>query len=159
MIVKVTYHVKCNCNLAPCISWHHVNVPYLVLIVRVPLDRLVTKSTPNMTHYTGPYSLQINYLTDESFNIGKGANTIISMLHHFFWIPCLWWDQGASPRRQLHWPELKTTSWSIVSCGGWWPGSTKRYNCCCWLAIQSLHQIGALVFLNNCLKKQEWDHQ
>ena len=37
-----------------------------------------------MTYYTGIYSFQINYLIDESFNIGKGANTIISMLHHFF---------------------------------------------------------------------------
>ena len=37
-----------------------------------------------MTYYTGIYSFQINYLIDESFNIGKGANTIISMLHPFF---------------------------------------------------------------------------
>ena len=26
---------------------------------------------------------QINYLIDEAFNIGKGANSVISMLHHF----------------------------------------------------------------------------
>ena len=28
--------------------------------------------------------LQINYLIDEAVNVGKGANAIISMLHHFF---------------------------------------------------------------------------
>ena len=28
--------------------------------------------------------LQINYLIDEAVNVGKGANSIISMLHHFF---------------------------------------------------------------------------
>ena len=27
--------------------------------------------------------LQVNYLIDEAFNVGKGANSIISMLHHF----------------------------------------------------------------------------
>ena len=27
---------------------------------------------------------QITYLIDEAFNVGKGANSIISMLHHFF---------------------------------------------------------------------------
>jgi len=27
---------------------------------------------------------QVTYLIDESFNVGKGANSIISMLHHFF---------------------------------------------------------------------------
>ena len=59
-------------------------MPYLVLIVRVPLDRLVTKSTPNMAHYISLYSFQINYLIDESFNIGKEANTTISMLYHIF---------------------------------------------------------------------------
>ena len=29
------------------------------------------------------YFQQINYLIDEAYNVGKGANTIISMLHHF----------------------------------------------------------------------------
>ena len=28
--------------------------------------------------------LQINYLINEAHNVGKGANAIISMLHHFF---------------------------------------------------------------------------
>jgi len=28
--------------------------------------------------------MQITYLIDESFNVGKGANSIVSMLHHFF---------------------------------------------------------------------------
>ena len=28
--------------------------------------------------------IHITYLIDESFNVGKGANSIISMLHHFF---------------------------------------------------------------------------
>lgn len=28
--------------------------------------------------------LQINYLIDEAHNVGKGANSIISMMHHFF---------------------------------------------------------------------------
>ena len=37
-----------------------------------------------VTYYTGICSFQINYLIDECFNIGKGANTIISMIHHFF---------------------------------------------------------------------------
>ena len=59
-------------------------MPYLVLIMRVTLDRLVTRSTPSKTHYTVFYFFQINYLIDESFNIGKGTKTIISMLHHFF---------------------------------------------------------------------------
>ncbi|XP_065892160.1 uncharacterized protein [Dysidea avara] len=27
---------------------------------------------------------QVTYLIDESFNVGKGANSIISMIHHFF---------------------------------------------------------------------------
>ena len=27
---------------------------------------------------------QVNYLIDEAINTGKGANSIISMLHHFF---------------------------------------------------------------------------
>ena len=27
--------------------------------------------------------LQVNYLIDEAYNVGKGANCIISMLHHF----------------------------------------------------------------------------
>ena len=31
-------------------------------------------------HY---YLLQVNYLIDEAVNTGKGANNIISMLHHF----------------------------------------------------------------------------
>ena len=26
---------------------------------------------------------QVNYLIDEAFNVGKGANSIISMFHHF----------------------------------------------------------------------------
>ena len=28
--------------------------------------------------------IQITYLIDEAFNVGKGANAIISLLHHFF---------------------------------------------------------------------------
>ena len=28
--------------------------------------------------------LQINYLIDEAVDVGKGANTVVSMLHHFF---------------------------------------------------------------------------
>ena len=27
--------------------------------------------------------LQVNYLIDEAFNVGKGVNSIVSMLHHF----------------------------------------------------------------------------
>ena len=27
--------------------------------------------------------LQVKYLIDEAFNVGKGANSIVSMLHHF----------------------------------------------------------------------------
>ena len=27
---------------------------------------------------------QINYLIDEAVDVGKGANTVVSMLHHFF---------------------------------------------------------------------------
>ena len=27
---------------------------------------------------------QVNYLKDEAVDVGKGANTVISMLHHFF---------------------------------------------------------------------------
>ena len=35
-------------------------------------------------HYTDlSFFLQVNYLIDESVNTGKGANTIISLLHHF----------------------------------------------------------------------------
>ena len=30
------------------------------------------------------FPLQITYLIDKAFNVGKGANTIISMLHHSF---------------------------------------------------------------------------
>ena len=34
-------------------------------------------------HETITLSLQVNYLIDEACNTGKGANTIISLLHHF----------------------------------------------------------------------------
>ena len=34
--------------------------------------------------YVNTFMLQINYLIDEAVNVGKGANAIISMLHHFF---------------------------------------------------------------------------
>ena len=60
---------------------------YLVLLVRVSLDRLGTKLTAIITkcdNITLVFTFQINYLIDECFNTGKGANTIISMLHHFF---------------------------------------------------------------------------
>ena len=30
------------------------------------------------------FIFQVTYLIDEAFNVGKGANSIISMLHHFF---------------------------------------------------------------------------
>ena len=29
------------------------------------------------------FIIQVTYLIDEAFNVGKGANSIISMLHHF----------------------------------------------------------------------------
>ena len=34
--------------------------------------------------HLGVCTVQINYLIDEAMNVGKGANVIISLVHHFF---------------------------------------------------------------------------
>ena len=77
-------------SLAQCISWHQRNVQYLEFAVKVSLDRykcmhyiMLTYISPPLkifTKYTFLY--KAFYLIDEALQTGKGANTIISLLHH-----------------------------------------------------------------------------
>ena len=50
---------------------------------------------------------QINYLIDEASDTGKGSNTIVSMLHHFFRRAWSGGDDGTSACRQLRGAEQK----------------------------------------------------
>ena len=50
---------------------------------------------------------QINYLIDDACNTGKGANNIISKLHHFFCHPQVWGGRCVPACRQLYRPKQK----------------------------------------------------
>lgn len=76
-------------SLAQCISWHQQNVQYLEFAVKVSLDRykyafynayMYSPPLKKFTKYTFLY--KAIYLIDEALQTGKGANTIISLLHH-----------------------------------------------------------------------------
>ena len=54
--------------------------------------------------HIGVCTLQINHLIDGAVNVGKGANVIISLVHHF--LPLVAWvSMWHITRRQLFWPE------------------------------------------------------
>jgi len=53
----------------------------MVCISRWPLKQVLTTSIANLFILTY-FCAQVNYLIDETCNTGKGANSIISMLHH-----------------------------------------------------------------------------
>ena len=128
MVNRYTIHTI-HYNLAPCTFWYPENAPYLAFVVRVSLDRLVTYLTAiikSVTYYTCICSFQINYLIDECFNIGKGANTIISMIHHFFEHPAFGKTKvhlhadnctGQNKNRFMWWKC--TARWCWLECVVW----------------------------------------
>ena len=66
-----------------CIFSHPASVRSLGCVVRRFRGRCVG-SVPDCLHACIIHTLlQVNYLIDEAVNTGKGANNIISMLHHF----------------------------------------------------------------------------
>ena len=81
MKVKMVHHVPEILLLTICLTWH---------------SRFITLMTPGPIYFLTPRKCgifgvcceaiprQINYLVDESVDIGKGSNSIISKLHHFF---------------------------------------------------------------------------
>ena len=48
---------------------------------------------------------QVNFLTDEAADCGKGANVVISQLHYFFLPSWSWRERRVSPLRQLLWAK------------------------------------------------------
>ena len=47
------------------------------------VNKILTCLSHQLSHL-GVFTVQINYLIDETVNVGKGANVIISLVHHFF---------------------------------------------------------------------------
>jgi len=64
---------------APLISWHQESADCCEAIPR----QVGISILPIRYHHVF-FVIQVTYLIDEASNVGKGANTIISMLHHFF---------------------------------------------------------------------------
>ena len=52
------------------------------------VNKILTCLSHQLSHL-GVFTVQINYLIDEAVNVGKGANVIISLVHHF--LPLMAW--------------------------------------------------------------------
>ena len=67
---------------------------------------------------------QINYLIDEAYNTGKGANTIVSLLHHFFQAHGLGEKSTCTPT--IVWAKTKTIPCSNIFSGAHLSACTVR---------------------------------
>ena len=65
---------------APFISWHQESVESFEAIPH----QVGISILPIRYHHVFFFVIQVAYLIDEASNVGQEANTIISLLHHFF---------------------------------------------------------------------------